>query len=312
MNYEYHKPVMVEEVVRGLDCGPGKVYVDGTAGGGGHSEEILKRSSPDGKLIGIDLDRDALAESGRRLAPFGKRAVLVAGCFSDMPEILDRLGIEKVDGILLDLGLSSHQLDTAGRGFSFTLDGPLDMRFDCASGPDAGELVNRLPEKDLARIIREFGEEPMAGRVARSIVQARRKAPLRTTRELADLVYRAVPARRRRPGIHPATKTFQALRIAVNSELDALKAAVEGGIDRLRKGGRFCVISFHSLEDRIVKDAFRSWERDCVCPPGLPFCSCSRRRKLRVLTRKPLRPPPEEIRENPRARSAKLRIAERI
>jgi len=312
MANEFHRPVLVEEVIRGLDCRPGAVYVDGTVGGGGHAEEILRRSSPDGKLVGIDLDAQALAESRKRLAPFGERAMLVQGCFSEIPEILDRLGIGEVDGILLDLGLSSHQLETAGRGFSFTLDGPLDMRFDCRSGPNAGDLVNRLSEKDLARILREYGEEPMAARIARSIAAARRKAPVRTTGELAEIVLRAVPARFRRPGIHAATRTFQALRIAVNSELEVLQRVIAGGVDRLHQGGRFCIISFHSLEDRIVKDAFRSWGRDCICPPELPVCSCAREPKLRVLTRKPLRPPAEEISENPRARSAKLRIAERI
>jgi 16S rRNA (cytosine1402-N4)-methyltransferase len=308
----FHIPVMVREVVASLRCRAGAIYVDGTVGGGGHAETILRNTSPDGFLIGIDADGEAIGEAERRLAPFGDRKILVRGNFADMETILAEKSIDKIDGILLDLGVSSHQLDTAERGFSFTLDAPLDMRMDRNGRKSAADLVNTLPWQELAGIIRDYGEERMAGRIARSIAKAREDSPIRTTADLAGVVLRAMPAEAARQKIHPATRTFQALRIAVNDELNQLKKAMAGGMERLGPGGRFSVISFHSLEDRIVKNAFRNGEKGCMCPPDLPVCACGKKPTLKVLTRKPVVPGDEEIRDNPRSRSAKLRTAERI
>ena len=308
----FHTPVMLEKVLQSLRCKPGGIYVDGTLGGGGHARAILENTAPDGLLIGIDRDDDALLESEKRLQPFGQRKILIKGNFADIGEILTNLNIRKVDGILLDLGVSSHQLDTADRGFSFSLDAPLDMRMDQSSRYRAYDLVNLSPEKELRKVIRDYGEEPMAGRIARAILAKRASAPIRTTIELADVVCRAVRRQGVRKKVHPATRTFQAIRIAVNQELSNLFTAMDAGIDQLGQGGRFSIISFHSLEDRIVKETFRSWEGRCQCPPGLPVCQCQREAKLRVLTRKPLRPEAGESETNPRARSARLRTAEKI
>jgi 16S rRNA (cytosine1402-N4)-methyltransferase len=308
----FHTPVMLEKVLQSLRCKPGGIYVDGTLGGGGHARAILENTAPDGLLIGIDRDDDALLESEKRLQPFGQRKILIKGNFADIGEILTNLNIRKVDGILLDLGVSSHQLDTADRGFSFSLDAPLDMRMDQSSRYSAYDLVNLSPEKELRQVIRDYGEEPMAGRIARAILAKRASAPIRTTIELADVVCRAVRRQGVRKKVHPATRTFQAIRIAVNQELSNLSTAMDAGIDQLGQGGRFSIISFHSLEDRIVKETFRSWEGRCQCPPGLPVCQCQREAKLRVLTRKPLRPEAGESETNPRARSARLRTAEKI
>ena len=308
----FHTPVMLEKVLQSLRCKPGGIYVDGTLGGGGHARAILENTAPDGLLIGIDRDDDALLESEKRLQPFGQRKILIKGNFADIGEILTNLNIRKVDGILLDLGVSSHQLDTADRGFSFSLDAPLDMRMDQSSRYRAYDLVNLSPEKELRKVIRDYGEEPMAGRIARAILAKRASVPIRTTIELADVVCRAVRRQGVRKKVHPATRTFQAIRIAVNQELSNLSTAMDAGIDQLGQGGRFSIISFHSLEDRIVKETFRSWEGRCQCPPGLPVCQCQREAKLRVLTRKPLRPEASESETNPRARSARLRTAEKI
>ncbi len=308
----FHKPVLVGEVIASLQCRAGAVYVDGTLGGGGHAFEILKNSAPDGRLIGIDADGEALREARKRLAPFGDRAILVKGNFADMETMLSGLNIEKVEGILLDLGVSSHQLDTAERGFSFTLDAPLDMRMDQSRGESAYDLVNILSEEELKGVIRKFGEERMAGRVARAIVRRRAVAPIRTTGELAGVVAGAVPRSADTARIHPATRTFQALRIAVNDELANLDRAITRGMERLKPGGRFSVITFHSLEDRIVKNAFRAGEHGCVCPPDFPVCACGWKPVMKVITRKPVVAGETEIRDNPRARSAKLRTAERI
>jgi 16S rRNA (cytosine1402-N4)-methyltransferase len=308
----FHTPVMLEKVLQSLRCRPGGIYVDGTLGGGGHALAILENTAPDGLLIGIDRDEDALLESEKRLQPFGQRKILIKGNFADIGEILTNLNIRKVDGILLDLGVSSHQLDTADRGFSFSLDAPLDMRMDQSSRYRAYDLVNLSPEKELRQVIRDYGEEPMAGRIARAILAKRASAPIRTTLELADVVCRAVRRQGVRKKVHPATRTFQAIRMAVNQELSNLSTAMDAGINQLGQGGRFSIISFHSLEDRIVKETFRSWEGRCQCPPGLPVCQCQREAKLRVLTRKPLRPEADESERNPRARSARLRTAEKI
>ncbi|MBN1381432.1 MAG: 16S rRNA (cytosine(1402)-N(4))-methyltransferase RsmH [Deltaproteobacteria bacterium] len=308
----FHTPVMREEAIASLNCNPGGIYVDGTVGGGGHSYEILQKCAPDGLLIGIDLDDDALAESEMNLKPFGRRKILRKGNFADIDKILDDLGIKQVDGILLDLGVSSHQLDTVARGFSFSRDAPLDMRMDKSRGLNAGDLINKLPSKDLEKIIREYGEEMMAGRIVRAISEKRKKTPIRTTAELASIVFKLSPPAVRRKKIHPATKTFQAIRIAVNDELFNLHKAINAGIDVLKPGGRFSIISFHSLEDRMVKDLFRSWEKGCICPPELPFCTCNRKPKLKLIGKKPVTAGEWEIESNFRARSAKLRTAERI
>jgi 16S rRNA (cytosine1402-N4)-methyltransferase len=308
----FHEPVMLEEVVQSLRCRSGGIYVDGTLGGGGHARVILERSAPEGLLIGIDRDGDAVFESEKSLQPFGPRKILVKGNFADIGNILTNLNIGKVDGILLDLGVSSHQLDTADRGFSFSLDAPLDMRMDQGSRYSAHDLVNLSPEKELRQCIREYGEEPMAGRIARAISAKREAGAIRTTAELADVVSRAVRRRGFHGKTHPATRTFQAIRMTVNQELPNLRRAIDAAVDRLRSGGRLSVISFHSLEDRIVKEAFQSGEGRCQCPPGMPVCRCLREVRLRVLTRKPLRPGADENERNPRARSARLRTAEKI
>ena len=312
MSSSYHLPVLLEEAVSSLACVSSGVYVDGTLGGGGHAYEILRRTAPDGRLIGMDADADALEEAGAVLASFGERKTLVRANFSRMAEVLNVLGVRKVNGILLDLGVSSHQLETAERGFSFSLDAPLDMRLDRSQGHDAADLVNNLAEKDLARIIRDYGEEPMAGRIARAIVSARHSNAIRTTGELVRVILRVLPPQRKRGRTHAATKTFQALRIAVNDELMSLRRVLEDGIDLLADGGRFSIISFHSLEDRIVKETFRSWEKGCTCPVDMPYCTCGRTPRARAITRKPVVAGTEELERNPRARSAKLRTIERI
>lgn len=308
----FHIPVMIREVVSSLRCRAGTLYVDCTVGGGGHAEAILRSTAPDGLLIGIDTDGEALEEAKKRLAPFNTRTILVKGNFADMDTILTGMNIGKADGILLDLGVSSHQLDTAHRGFSFTLDAPLDMRMDRSQGRSAYDLLQTLPEEELARIIWEYGEERMARRIARSIAEKRNLAPIRTTAELAATVARVLPHGGGRQRIHPATRTFQALRIAVNDELTGLHRAIDGGMERLKPGGRFSVISFHSLEDRIVKNTFRIGEKGCTCPPDLPVCACGRKPTLKIINRKPIIPGEAEISGNPRSRSAKLRTAERI
>jgi 16S rRNA (cytosine1402-N4)-methyltransferase len=307
----FHEPVMHQEVLASLECRPGRIYVDGTVGGGGHAREILDKTAPDGLLVGIDRDGDALLASEKRLQSFGRRKILVKANFADIGKVLTNLKINKVDGILLDLGVSSHQLNTRDRGFSFALSAPLDMRMDQDARLNAFDLVNLSPEKDLREMIRAYGEEPMAGRIARAILTKRAAAPIRTTGELADVVYHAVPAAYRQRRIHPATRTFQAIRIAVNDELSNLRRAISSGIGVLTRGGRFSIISFHSLEDRIVKEAFRAAEKGCTCPPDLPVCSCQGESRLKVLTKRPVYPGTDEIGSNPRARSARLRTAER-
>jgi len=308
----FHEPIMPEETVDSMNCGPGGVYFDGTLGGGGHAYGILVKTAPDGILVGVDRDRDALSEARRRLNPFKDRALFVKGNFADIGNILSGLGIERVNGILLDLGVSSHQFDTADRGFSFSLDAPLDMRMDQEDGLTAFDIVNSFPEEKLKKIIKDYGEEMMPGRIVRAISERRRQSPIRTTGELAAIIAGALPVHLKKKRIHPATKTFQALRIAVNDELTNLHNAIENGIDMLEKEGRFSVISFHSLEDRMVKNLFRSWEKGCICPPDFPVCRCNRKSKLKVLTRKPVMPGEAEIAFNPRARSARLRTAVRI
>jgi 16S rRNA (cytosine1402-N4)-methyltransferase len=306
-----HRPVLLEEVRRALEPGPGQLFVDGTVGQGGHAAMLLAASAPDGRLLGLDRDPAALRSAGRRLKAFGARATLLHGDFRDLATLLPRWSPEPppaVDGILVDLGIGSHQLEDPARGFSFRGEGPLDMRLDPGSGePTAGELVNCLPFEELRDILRRFGEEPAASRVARAIVRARSEAPLTSTTELAEIVARSARRRRGREGLHPATKTFQALRIAVNRELEGLDRFLREATGLLRPGGRLAVISFHSLEDRIAKRTLRELASSCVCPPGLPVCACDKKALLHLPRKRAVRPSPEELLENPRARSARLR-----
>lgn len=307
-----HVPVLLDSVLEQLQPRPGGVYVDATVGGGGHSEAILRRIMPHGTLIGIDRDEAALAAAERRLAPFGDAVRLVHANFGHLERVVVGKGFDRVDGILFDLGVSSPQLDEAERGFSYQADAPLDMRMNRQDPVDAAQLVNTLPQEELTRIIREYGEERWAARIAARIVAERERARIETTGQLAEIVKNAIPAAARRTGPHPARRTFQALRIAVNRELEMLERALPQAVRLLRPGGRLVVISFHSLEDRIVKQFFRQAERPCTCPPDFPECRCGKRPTLRVLTRHPVTAGPEEVKRNPRARSAKLRAAERV
>ena len=304
-----HVPVLLREVLEALRPERGGVYVDATLGLGGHAEAILA-ASPDVRLVGIDRDPEALDLARERLARFGDRFVAVEGRHEELALHLDRLGLPEVDGILADLGVSSMQLDRAERGFSFMKDGPLDMRMG-RSGPTAADLVAELPAEELARVFREYGEEPRAKAVARTLAEARKEAPIRTTGELRRLVTKAVGSRREE-GRDPATRVFQALRIATNRELVELERFLDDAISRLSLGARLAVLSYHSLEDRIVKDVFRDRSAGCSCPPSFPVCVCSRRRVLALVTRKAVRPSPEELHENRRARSARMRVAERV
>jgi 16S rRNA (cytosine1402-N4)-methyltransferase len=303
---------MPDEALRFLAPRHGGLYVDGTLGGAGHALRILEATSPDGQLIGFDLDEDALKSSGETLRPFGPRVRLIHGNYASLAGKLEELEIEHIDGLLLDLGVSSHQLDTGERGFSFREDAPLDMRMDRSSGATAADLVNSLPEKELARILFEYGEERWAKRIAAFIVTARERGAIRTTGELVDIIKGAVPRGAWEDRLHPATRTFQGLRIAVNNELASLEKVLESGIRALRQGGRVVVISFHSLEDRIVKNSFREFSRGCICPRDFPRCVCNNTALVKVLTRKPVEPGETELAANPRARSARLRAAERI
>ena len=300
-----HIPVLVEEVMACLNCQPHQTYVDATLGGGGHAIEILERTAPEGRLIGVEWDEDAISEARKRLLPFGERVTLFHENYAQLPELLKAMNIEQVDGILLDLGLSSIQLEESERGFSFKGQGPLDMRMDRRRSRTAADLVNRLPLKDLEQIIFEYGEERWARRIAKSIVFEREKSPIRTTEELRKIVYRAIPGRFRSHRIDPSTRTFQAFRIAVNEELKNLKEILETGWRLLKRGGRMCVISFHSLEDRMVKEAFRRLEKGETDSSGQGAL-------MRRLTKKPVTPSEEVCVRNPRSRSAKLRCAERV
>jgi len=306
-----HVPVLLDEVIAGLQVEPGGRpggrYVDATVGGGGHAAEILAASAPDGKVLGLDRDLAALEVAADRLSDYQGRFELVHASFARLSEVARARDFAPIDGILFDIGLSSLQLADAERGFSFMADGPLDMRFDRTSGgPTAADLVNNLSAEALADVLYEYGEETQSRRIARAIVRAR---PIRTTQELVEVIEGAVGRRRGR--LHPATLTFQALRIAVNEELEALKAALPQAVDLLRAGGRLVVIAFHSLEDRIVKRFMRRESKDCICPRELPICTCDHEASLNVITRKPIRPTEEEVAANPRSRSARLRIAER-
>jgi 16S rRNA (cytosine1402-N4)-methyltransferase len=307
-----HRSVMPDEVLELLQPKAGGIYLDGTLGGAGHARLILERSSPDGRLVGLDRDPGALRKAAEVLAPFGDRVVLRHRNFSEATEVLAELEIDGLDGMLLDLGVSSHQLDTADRGFSFRSDAPLDMRMDQTTGVTVAEALNELPAEELSRIFREYGEERWAGRIARKIVKVRQEAPLLTTLQLAELVRDTVPGGHVPSRIHPATRVFQALRIYVNQELEHVAAGVGAAIELLKPEGRLVVISFQSLEDRIVKRLFLAEARTCTCPPRLPICACKTIPRVELLTRKALRAAEEEIAENPRSRSAVLRAIRRL
>jgi 16S rRNA (cytosine1402-N4)-methyltransferase len=304
----HHQSVMPEEVIRFLNPQPGRTYLDGTLGGAGHAGLILEHCTPGGTLIGIDQDQEALQAATKRLAGFGTAARLIHGNFSD----LDQLGIQGLDGFILDLGVSSHQLDNAARGFSFQQNAALDMRMNTSRGETAADLLNELPEEELERIIREYGEERWAKRIAAFIVKARAEAPIADTFQLVDIIKGAVPKAKWDDRIHPATRTFQALRIAVNRELDNLEKGLKAALDLLKPDGRGVVISFHSLEDRIVKHIFREYATGCICPRNLPVCACGNSPRVRVLTGRPVLATDLEIKENPRSRSAKLRSVEKL
>ena len=306
-----HVSVLLPETIEGLNIRPDGIYADGTLGGGGHASEVAARLTEGGRLIGIDQDADAIAAAGERLKPFGDRVTIVRDNYVNMKQVLADLGIEAVDGICLDLGVSSYQLDTAERGFSYMEDAPLDMRMDRREDRTAADLVNECTEQELFRIIRDYGEDRFAKHIAKHIVKARERRPIRTTGELADIIRGAIPMKIQVTGGHPAMRTFQALRIALNRELQVLEGSIDEMIGLLNPGGRLCIITFHSLEDRIVKNGFRRNESPCTCPPGFPVCVCGKKSRGTVITKKPILPTKEEEEENPRSRSAKLRIFER-
>ncbi len=309
MDFE-HCSVLLEETVEQLKIKPDGIYVDGTLGGGGHASRVCEKLE-EGRLYGIDQDEAAIRAAGERLAGFGERAVLIRGNYVDAKALLAEKGVEKVDGILLDLGVSSYQLDTPERGFSYRWDAELDMRMDQRQRLTAKDIVNGCSEEQLARILYDYGEEPSARRIAREIVRARQSHPIETTGELSEIIREAVPARMRTGG-HPAKRTFQAIRIECNRELEVLRDALGDLTDMLRPGGRLCIITFHSLEDRIVKTAFKTKENPCICPPDFPVCVCGRKPEGRVITRKPILPSAQEIERNSRSKSAKLRVFEKI
>lgn len=308
-----HRSVLLEETIEGLKVKPDGIYLDGTLGGGGHSSEILKRLKG-GCLIGIDQDEEALAAAGKRLSEFGeegKRFTLIRDNYCNAAEAVRTYGVNGVDGIVLDLGVSSWQLDNAERGFSYRYDAPLDMRMDKRQTLTARDIVNDYPESALYQVIRDYGEEQFAKNIAKHIVQARQKGPIETTGQLNELISAAIPAKIQKKGGHPSKRTFQALRIECNRELEVLKNSIDGLIGLLNPGGRICIITFHSLEDRIVKTRFKHNENPCTCPPDFPVCVCGKKSKGRVVTRKPIVPTGEEIEENKRAKSSKLRVFER-
>lgn len=306
-----HKSVLLEETIDSLNVKPDGIYVDGTLGGGGHASQVCQRLSDSGRLVGIDQDEDAIQAASVRLSEFGRKVTVVRDNYQKIKQILEGLGIEKADGIYLDLGVSSYQLDTPDRGFSYREDAPLDMRMDVRNPMTAAHIINEYGEIDLYRIIRDYGEEKFAKNIARHIVKARQEKRIETTGQLTEIIKAAIPMKMRATGGHPAKRTFQAVRIELNHELDVLNDSIDTMIDLLNPGGRLSIITFHSLEDRIVKNRFRESENPCICPPGFPVCVCGRKSKGKVITRKPIVPGEREIEENKRAKSSKLRVFER-
>lgn len=306
-----HKSVLLYETVDSLNIRPDGIYVDGTLGGGGHAYEVCKRLGEHGRLIGIDQDADAIAAASARLSEFQDKVTVVRSNYENIASVLHDLGIEKVDGIYLDLGVSSYQLDTASRGFTYREDAPLDMRMDQRNPQTAADIVNNYSEMELYRIIRDYGEDRFAKNIAKHIVRQRQEKPYETTGELIETIKAAIPAKIRATGGHPAKRTFQAIRIELNHELDVLNRSIDTMIDLLNPGGRLSIITFHSLEDRIVKKRFRDNENPCICPPEFPVCMCGRKSKGTVITRKPIVPGEEELEYNKRSKSSKLRVFER-
>ena len=306
-----HKSVLLYETVDSLNIRPDGIYVDGTLGGGGHAYEVCRRLGEHGRLIGIDQDADAIAAATKRLEPFADKVTVVRSNYENIASVLHELGIEKVDGIYLDLGVSSYQLDTASRGFTYREDAPLDMRMDQRNTQTAADIVNTYSEMELYRIIRDYGEDRFAKNIAKHIVRQRQEKPYETTGELIETIKASIPAKIRATGGHPAKRTFQAIRIELNHELDVLNCSIDTMIDLLNPGGRLSIITFHSLEDRIVKKRFRDNENPCICPPEFPVCMCGRKSKGTVITRKPIVPGEEELEYNKRSKSSKLRVFER-
>lgn len=306
-----HKSVLLEETIESLNIKPDGIYVDGTLGGGGHAFHVCERLGENGRLIGIDQDEAAIEAAGKRLSPFKDKVTIVRSNYENIRSVLEGLEIEKVDGICLDLGVSSYQLDTPERGFTYREDVPLDMRMDQRQEKTAADIVNTYSESELYRMIRDYGEDKFAKNIAKHIVRAREAKPIETTGELTEIIKAAIPMKMRVTGGHPAKQTFQAIRIELNRELEVLNQSIDTMIELLKPGGRLCIITFHSLEDRIVKTKFRNNENPCICPPDFPVCVCGRTSRGRVVTRKPIVPTEEEIEENSRAKSSKLRVFER-
>lgn len=307
-----HKSVLLDECIEGLNIDPSGIYVDGTAGGGGHSLEIVKRLTSGGRLIAIDRDDAALLAASKRLADYSDRVTFVKSNFSEVADVLASLGIDSINGILMDLGVSSYQLDTPERGFSHNYDAPLDMRMDQNATLDAYAVVNGYSREQLKKIIYDYGEDKFAPRIANAIVNAREIKPIETTGELVSVIKSAIPAAAREGGHHPAKRTFQAIRIEVNGELDAIEPAIDSAVKLLAPGGRVAIITFHSLEDRIVKQTYQKHAEGCTCPKSFPVCVCNKRPEVKIITRKPIVPSNKELEENPRSRSSKLRVAEKI
>ena len=307
-----HFSVLLQECMDGLDIKPNGIYIDGTCGGAGHSSVIASRLGEGGKLIGLDQDETAVKVATQRLSVFGERAMVVRSNFCELGRVCEELGIESIDGLLLDLGVSSYQLDTPERGFSYQADAPLDMRMDIRNPLTARTVVNEYSEDKLRKILFEYGEERFSSRIASNIVRARESAPIETTGELVEIIKRSIPAHARDGGHHPAKRSFQALRIEVNAELDVIAPAIKSAVRLLKKGGRIAIITFHSLEDRIVKQAFADLASGCTCPKSFPVCVCGKKPICKVITKKPILPSVEELEVNPRSRSAKLRVAEKL
>lgn len=307
----HHVSVLLDECIENLNIKPDGVYVDCTMGGAGHSKEIVKKLSNKGLFIGFDQDKNAIKTAKERLSKYSDRVKFVHSNFENIKDELEKIGVYKIDGVLADLGVSSHQLDEADRGFSYMQDAPLDMRMDVRCEFSAYDVVNGYTEEELAKIIKDYGEENWAKRIAKFIVEERKEKKIETTKELVDIIKKAIPKKARIDGPHPAKRTFQAIRIEVNNELGVITKMIEDASSIMNKGGRICIITFHSLEDRIVKNAFKELSLDCICPPHLPMCQCDKKSEVKIITRKPIIPTDEEIEVNPRSRSAKLRVAEK-